>query len=179
MKNLKLKSIAFGVAMTSGILFTMDAAIAGQNYHVQGTVTDVQSHYQTVTVQKPQQSCTVVEVPVYQKRGGGDKTGDALAGAIIGGIIGNNVGDVKNGGALGAVIGGMIGHNNSKAGDSQNVIVGYRQENRCTTSYVSESREQLMHNRVTVKYGDFTYQFNTKQNYNVGQTIRLKVLIKH
>ena len=179
MKNLKLKSIAFGVAMTSGILFTMDAAIAGQNYHVQGTVTDVQSHYQTVTVQKPQQSCTVVEVPVYQKRGGGDKTGDALAGAIIGGIIGNNVGDVKNGGALGAVIGGMIGHNNSKAGDSQNVIVGYRQENRCTTTHITQSSEELIHNKVTVKYGDLTYSFNTKRNVNVGDRIRLKVRIDH
>ena len=52
----------------------------------------------------------------------GDKSGDMLKGAIIGGIIGNNVGDVKNGGALGAVLGGMIGHNNSTAtGGTQRV----------------------------------------------------------
>lgn len=179
MKNGKLKSIMFGVAMTSGILLSMDAALAGQTYTRNAVVTDVTPYYQTVHRNIPQQSCSIVEVPVYQKQGGGDKTGDALAGAIIGGIIGNNVGDVKNGGALGAVIGGMIGHNNSKAGDSQNVIVGYRQENRCTTTHITQSSEELIHNKVTVQYGDLTYSFNTKRNVNVGDRIRLKVRIDH
>ena len=47
---------------------------------------------------------------------GGDRTGDALMGAIIGGIIGNNVTkDLPDGGTAGAIIGGMLGHQNSDA----------------------------------------------------------------
>ena len=74
---------------------------------------------------------------------GGDKTGDTLKGAIIGGIIGNNVGDVKNGGALGAVLGGMIGHNNSNAtGGTQRVC-------NVQTRYNEESVTIYSHSVVT------------------------------
>ena len=73
----------------------------------------------------------------------GDKTGDTLKGAIIGGIIGNNVGDVKNGGALGAVLGGMIGHNNSTAtGGTQRVC-------SVQTRYNEESVTIYSHSVVT------------------------------
>ena len=73
----------------------------------------------------------------------GDKTGDTLKGAIIGGIIGNNVGDVKNGGALGAVLGGMIGHNNS------NVTGGTRRVCEVQTRYNEESVTIYSHSVVT------------------------------
>tara|TARA_B100001115_G_C15801440_1_gene396367 strand:+ start:358 stop:744 length:387 start_codon:yes stop_codon:yes gene_type:complete len=74
---------------------------------------------------------------------GGDKSGDMLKGAIIGGIIGNNVGDVKNGGALGAVLGGMIGHNNSTAtGGTQRVC-------NVQTRYNEESVTVYSHSVVT------------------------------
>jgi uncharacterized protein YcfJ len=73
----------------------------------------------------------------------GDKTGDTLKGAILGGIIGNNVGDVKNGGALGAVLGGMIGHNNSNAtGGTQRVC-------NVQTRYNEESVTVYSHSVVT------------------------------
>ncbi len=73
----------------------------------------------------------------------GDKSGDMLKGAIIGGIIGNNVGDVKNGGALGAVLGGMIGHNNSTAtGGTQRVC-------SVQTRYNEESVTVYSHSVVT------------------------------
>ena len=73
----------------------------------------------------------------------GDKTGDTLKGAIIGGIIGNNVGDVKNGGALGAVLGGMIGHNNSNASG------GTRRVCEVQTRYNEESVTIYSHSVVT------------------------------
>lgn len=73
----------------------------------------------------------------------GDKTGDTLKGAIIGGIIGNNVGDVKNGGALGAVLGGMIGHNNS------NATGGTRRVCEVQTRYNEESVTIYSHSVVT------------------------------
>lgn len=71
---------------------------------------------------------------------GGDKTGDTLKGAIIGGIIGNNVGDVKNGGALGAVLGGMLGHNNSTAtGGTQRVCTVQTRYNEESVTVYSHS----------------------------------------
>ena len=82
---------------------------------------------------------------------GGDKSGDMLKGAIIGGIIGNNVGDVKNGGALGAVLGGMIGHNNSNAtGGTQTVC---KQETR----YTEERRTIYSHSTVTFTHDGKSY----------------------
>ena len=99
---------------------------------------DVEDVFKTETVQIPhtQRVCN----DVYH---GGDRTGDTLKGAIIGGIIGNNVGDVKNGGALGAVIGGMLGHSNSDA--EPNVITQCRNH----TTYSTETRRVYSHSIVT------------------------------
>ena len=79
-------------------------AIAQQNVNV----TD---HYKYVVMKHPRQVEVCENVSV-----GGDRTGDALMGAIIGGIIGNNVTkDLPDGGTAGAIIGGMLGHQNSDA----------------------------------------------------------------
>ena len=108
---------------------------------------DVQDFYKTETVRVPhtQQVCN----DVYQ---GGDKTGDTLKGAIIGGIIGNNVGDVKNGGALGAVIGGMLGHSNS------NATGGYSTQCQNVTSYTTESRRVYSHSIIKFYHNGRYYQ---------------------
>ena len=74
----------------------------------------------------------------------GDKSGDMLKGAIIGGIIGNNVGDIKNGGALGAVLGGMFGHNNSDAkGGTQR---------RCNTEIRYNEERQTIYSHSTIRF---------------------------
>ena len=106
----------------------------------------VQDHYKMVITQKP------YNVEVCRQVGtSGDKTGDTLKGAIIGGIIGNNVGDVKNGGALGAVLGGMIGHNNS------NATGGTRTQCNVETRYQEETREVYSHSTVTFDVDGKTY----------------------
>ena len=102
---------------------------------IQGTITD---HYKWVVNQTPYRVEVCKDYSV-----GGDKSGDMLKGAIIGGIIGNNVGDIKNGGALGAVLGGMIGHNNSNAtGGTQR---------RCSieTRYEESKEEVYSHSIMT------------------------------
>ena len=101
---------------------------------VTGKITD---HYKVVISQKPYNVEVCREVSVS-----GDKSGDMLKGAIIGGIIGNNVGDVKNGGALGAILGGAIGHNNSKATGGSKTV--------CTieTRYNEEQKEVYSHSSM-------------------------------
>ena len=100
--------------------------------HAEGSVNgQVTDHYKWVVNQTPYRVEVCKDYSV-----GGDKSGDMLKGAIIGGIIGNNVGDVKNGGALGAVLGGMIGHNNS------NATGGTQRRCNIETRY-EESREEV------------------------------------
>ena len=99
----------------------------------------IQDHYKEIINQKPYhvEICRDVNVS-------GDKSGYMLKGAIIGGIIGNNVGDIKNGGALGAVLGGMFGHNNSDAkGGTQR---------RCGTEIRYNEERQTIYSHSTIRF---------------------------
>lgn len=122
------------IAITSATAFLLAFSGVANADTVRGEVTD---HYKTIIDQKPYKVEVCKDVTVS-----GDKTGDALKGAIIGGIIGNNVGDVENGGALGAVIGGMIGHNNS------NATGGTKRVCSVETRYQESSREVYSHSIV-------------------------------
>jgi len=99
----------------------------------------IQDHYKEVINQKPYH----VEV-CKDYTTSGDKTGDTLKGAIIGGIIGNNVGDIKNGGALGAVLGGMFGHNNSNAQSGT--------QRRCGTEIRYNEERQTIYSHSTIRF---------------------------
>ena len=83
----------------------------------------------------------------YDKQVSGDRTGDALTGAIIDGVIGNNIKGEKDGGAIGAIIGGMLGHSNSDAvGGTQRVC-------NIETRYNEVAQTVYSHSTVT-----FTHQ---------------------
>ena len=111
----------------------------------------IQDHYKEVINQKPYH----VEV-CKDYTTSGDKTGDTLKGAIIGGIIGNNVGDIKNGGALGAVLGGMFGHNNSNAQSGT--------QRRCNTEIRYNEERQTIYSHSTIRFMTngkyYTLRFN-------------------
>jgi len=133
-----LLSGAVMVAFSTGTVFA-DTASAN--------ITD---HYKTVTKRIPytEQQCSVVDVPIYGRTGGGATAGDVLGGMIIGGLIGKGATGKDNGAAAGAVIGGMIAADKNQGNDT---IVGYRQENRCSnvTRYDTQSEEVYSHSTVT------------------------------
>ena len=108
---------------------------------------EVTDHFKQVYHKTPHN----VEV-CYDKTVSGDKTGDALMGAIIGGIIGNNVTkDLPDGGTAGAIIGGMLGHNNSTAkGGTQTVC-------QVETRYTEQKREMYSHSTITFTHDGKTY----------------------
>ena len=108
---------------------------------------EVTDHFKQVYHKTPHN----VEV-CYDKTVSGDKTGDALMGAIIGGIIGNNVTkDLPDGGTAGAIIGGMLGHNNSTAeGGTQTVC-------EVETRYTEQKREMYSHSTITFTHDGKTY----------------------
>ena len=104
--------------------------------------TQVQDHYKNVIHKKPYS----VEV-CYDRSVSGDKTGDALKGAIIGGLLGNNIKGEQDGGAIGAVIGGMLGHANS------NATGGTKRVCQMETRYTEERRTFYSHSTI-----DFVYK---------------------
>ena len=106
----------------------------------------VQDHYKSIISQTPYN----VEV-CRDHVTSGDKTGDALTGAIIGGILGNNIKGEKDGGTIGAIIGGMLGHSNSSAtGNSKRIC-------RNQTRYKEESRRVYSHSSITFQYEGKVY----------------------
>jgi len=153
-----------------------------ENYTVQGTVIEVNPVYQTVTKQVPTQTCQMVQVPVYGNgnSGNGGTMGlnnhFDLGSAIIGGVIGNNVTkNVDNGGAIGALLGGLVGkqiqNNNSQS------VVGYRQEQRCNTSYSSQSEQVLGYTEIVVDASGYKVTAKSKRNVNVGDVVNVGVAL--
>ena len=114
--------------------------------------TQVQDHYKNIIYKTPSQ----VEV-CYDTNVSGDKTGDALKGAIIGGILGNNIKGEKDGGAIGAIIGGMLGHSNSNASG------GTKRVCQVETRYTEESRRVYSHSTISFIYEGKSYRVNFKK----------------
>jgi uncharacterized protein YcfJ len=153
-----------------------------ENYTVQGTVVEANPVYQTQTTQVPTQTCQVIDVPVYgngsQGNGGtlGLNNNFDIGGAIIGGIIGNNVTkNVDNGGAAGAIIGGLLGSQRNKQNSQQ--IVGYRQEQRCATSYTAQTEQVLGYTQIVVDAGGYKVTANTKRSVKVGDVVNVGVAL--
>ena len=114
--------------------------------------TQVQDHYKNIIYKTPSQ----VEV-CYDRQVSGDKTGDAIKGAIIGGILGNNIKGEKDGGAIGAIIGGMLGHSNSGA------TGGTKRICQVETRYTEESRRVYSHSTISFIYEGKSYRVNFKK----------------
>ena len=158
--------------ITGCLLFTFTSGcVQAQNVtqSVTGTVVAVEPLTQVVSVQRPHTSCHTVDVPIY---GGRNSTNDTIVGAVIGGAIGNQFGGGSGKDAatvLGAIIGADVANNRN----NNNNIVGYRQENRCHTEYLTELQERHAGYRVTIEVDNSTITSVTDRNYSIGQTIQL------
>jgi hypothetical protein len=128
------------VALTATIVALTTTPVLADN--VKGNVTDV---YKNVTRQIPytQQVCQLIDVPIY-----GTSGADVLGGMIIGGLLGKGVTGKDNGAAAGAILGGVIAADKKQG---QQVIVGYRQEQRCNTvtQYDTTTEQVYSHSTIT------------------------------
>ena len=141
------------------------------------TITSVTPNYTTQVIRNPYQKCNIVDVPVYGQinNGGGANAGDVLGGMIIGGILGKGVSGNDKGAAAGAVLGGMIAADNKN--NSQQGIVGYRQEQRCETQYNEERVNTLKNYTIRYEWNGVKGKSFTYNQYNVGDRIPISVSI--
>jgi len=149
------------------------AAFANQ---VTATVVDMRETYRDAVKQVPVQSCQTIDVPIYKEvvTGGGASGGDVLGGMIIGGLLGKGVSGDDKGAAAGAILGGMVAAD--KKQQRETVIVGYRQQQQCSTVYEQQQVSVRGDNIVTVRSDNGSeYQFYTKGWYKKGTVVFLNV----
>ena len=149
------------------------AAFANQ---VTATVVDMRETYRDAVKQVPVQSCQTIDVPIYKEvvTGGGASGGDVLGGMIIGGLLGKGVSGDDKGAAAGAILGGMVAAD--KKQQRETVIVGYRQQQQCSTVYEQKQVSVRGDNVVTVRSDNGSeYQFYTKGWYKKGTVVFLNV----
>lgn len=164
--------------VTIAAVLSMFGSAAFADQRIQGTVVDMQESYRDVVKQVPVQSCQVVDVPIYKEvvTGGGASTGDVLAGAIIGGVIGNQFGNGKGKDAM-TVLGAIVGADSvNKKGQRETVIVGYKQQQQCSTVYEQQQVSVRGDNIVTIKTDDGNrFEFYTKGWYKKGTVVFMNV----
>jgi|TARA_B100001093_G_scaffold158983_1_gene151441 uncharacterized protein YcfJ len=179
---MKRSMIAAGVLTAALTVFNIGTAFAQQTYTIQGTVLGSEAITAQQTKQIPTQTCQMVQVPVYgsNNQGNGGTLGlnnmFDLGGAIIGGVIGNNVTkNVDNGGAVGAVIGGLVGSQMQQKNNQQ--VVGYRQEQRCATSYTTQSEEVVVGYNVAFEANGFQGVTKRATPLNAGAPITVQITL--
>lgn len=163
--------------LLAGVAMCAMASPVFANQTPMATITSVTPNYTTQVIRNPYQKCDIVDVPVYGQIGsnGGASAGDVLGGMIIGGILGKGVSGNDKGAAAGAVLGGMIAADNKQ--QTQQGIVGYRQEQRCETYYNEERVNTLKNYTIRYEWNGVSAQSYTYNQYNVGDKIPVTVSI--
>jgi len=168
-----MKYIITIVALTLSIFTTN--VMAGTTATINGTVVSSTAIMEDVIRNMPQDTCRVVEVPVYGNTKG--SAGDAIAGAIIGGVLGNQVGKGSGKDAatiFGAILGAKAGENNG----GKRVIVGYKQVEQCDRTYVKVRESVVVGYETQVQlYDDLVHSFQTTRQYTVGSTVPVRMTL--
>ena len=148
---------------------------AGTSVNIDGIVQSSTPIIQDVLREVPEKSCYMTEVPVYGNTKG--TAADAIAGALIGGILGNQVGGGKGKDAatiFGAILGAKVGEENG----GQKVIVGYKQVEQCSITYVRVTDNVVVGYETSVElYGDMVHTFETNRQYRVGSIVPVRMTL--
>lgn len=168
------------VAITSMVMLFSGVSMASShhktsNERVQGTVVSSTAIIQDVIKQVPQQSCQMVDVPIYSQSGGAS-TGDVLAGAIVGGVIGNQFGK-GSGKDAATVLGAIIGADKANKNKQTQTIVGYKQVQQCSTTYVNQTSQHVVGYSTVVDSSMGTYTFQTQNKVATGTILFLNVKV--
>ena len=171
-----MKYIVTIIALTMSV-FTTNVMASNATATIDGTVISSTAIMQDQVKNVPQESCTIVDVPIY---GGGQATAaDAITGAIIGGVLGNQVGKGKGNDAaniFGAIIGAKAAEENAKKNGTQ--IVGYKQVQQCEVTYIRVTESVVVGYETTVElYEGMIHTFVTHRSYRVGQSVPVRMTL--
>ena len=143
---------------------------------VLGTVTRVDVLTSNIIRKTPtdEKVCNVQDVPVYEKKSGGDDIGGLIVGGLIGSAIGNKLSDSNGAGAAGAVAGALLGREASK-NKGNGEIVGYRREEVCEIKRVilEEKIERIDGYRLEVEVDNRIITLESKREYEKGQRVEI------
>ena len=176
-KVLKTGFIAIGLAFAAGFIGQLLTGGARADSGAQmGIVDDITQNYEYVTYLDPVKVCKDMEIPIY---GEGPvrrtKSGDLLLGMILGGITGKVILGNDKGAVIGAVGGSLIA--NDKASKSDRVIVGYKQERRCTLEHREVEKKIATDYRIVYSWNGIYANAYTTKAYRVGDEIPITVNI--
>jgi len=184
-KVLKTGCIAIVLAFAAGFIgqfaraeTTASMGVSATVIHgsLHGTVNEVTQNYEYVTYLDPVKVCKDMEIPIY---GEGPvrrtKSGDLLLGMILGGITGKVILGNDKGAVIGAVGGSLIA--NDKASKSDRVIVGYKQERRCTLEHREVEKKIATDYRIVYSWNGIYANAYTTKAYRVGDEIPITVNI--
>ena len=184
-KVLKTGFIAIGLAFAAGFIgqfaraeTTASMGVSATVIHgsLHGTVNEVTQNYEYVTYLDPVKVCKDMEIPIY---GEGPvrrtKSGDLLLGMILGGITGKVITGNDKGAVIGAVGGSLIA--NDKASKSDRVIVGYKQERRCSLEHREVNKKIATDYSVEYSWNGIYGTAYTTTRYSVGDKIPITVNI--
>ena len=160
--------------LIAGVMASVMSTTAyADNIRVKVPVLDSQPNYITKTVQQPTRQCRDIEVPIYGGNTGNAGEG-ALGGMIIGGVLGKVLGGNDKGAAAGAILGGVVGANKSQNGRQ---IIGYRQEQRCTTTYTNQQIQETAGYTVTYELAGQRHTTHSHRYIDPGRTLTLRLKV--
>jgi uncharacterized protein YcfJ len=161
--------------LLSGILFSAAADADTRVDTVVGTVVDTITLTSTYIRKTPtdQRSCRTEDVPIYAEQEGGSELGSMIIGGLIGSAIGNKMSDNEGAGAAGTVAGALIGREHAKNKNKPSRIVGYKQQEICSTSTVmrEETVNEVTGYRNHIEIGGQIIKIQTKTPLMVGSRI--------
>ena len=168
------------IALTMSIL-TTNVMASNATATINGTVLSSTAIMQDVIKNLPQESCSIIEVPVYGNSQG--TAADAIAGAIIGGILGNQVGK-GDGKDFATIFGAILGAKVAEEGTTKKVIIGYREVEVCEIQQTRGAVEVITGFNTTVRvYGENneilidSQSFVTRMKYALGESVRLTLTL--
>jgi uncharacterized protein YcfJ len=161
--------------LLSAILFSAAADADTRVDTVVGTVVDTITLTSTYIRKTPtdQRSCRTEDVPIYAEQEGGSELGSMIIGGLIGSAIGNKMSDNEGAGAAGTVAGALIGREHAKNKNKPSRIVGYKQQEICSTSTVmrEETVNEVTGYRNHIEIGGQIIKIQTKTPLMVGSRI--------
>jgi uncharacterized protein YcfJ len=171
-------SLSMTSLLLSGILFSSAANADTRVDTVIGTVVDTITLTSTYIRKTPtdQRSCRTEDVPIYAEQEGGSELGSMIIGGLIGSAIGNKMSDNEGAGAAGTVAGALIGREHAKNKTKSSRIVGYKQQEVCSTSTVmrEETINEITGYRNHIEIGNQIIKIQTKTPLMVGSRIEVQ-----